>query len=285
MCPTLPRTAIELYPHANCGWQFGDRKQPDVTCDDGRVKVVDDWSIRVFVALYHLQINSSWHFSWWENWFNSPNIKLFLWIIPLRKIKILNNNKDIGLCPSIRLRQKHDPVSKLCPQSELEAIRSANRKLVAKCHFLLLIVNNRSGLKWKTDRLFSLSCPLPSLSSNISALSYHCIFPLIYSLPGSFPSSPPHGGLRATAANYLGRSPHFPDGFSKTSTTVHPGCSWGGMPWQILSQSSGRIVPESRPQSRRSACPGPPEHNKPRTTVFIQITTKLLFFSEHTKQQ
>lgn len=84
---------------------------------------------------------------------------------------------------------------------------------------------------------------------------------------------------------YLGRSPHFPDGFSKTSTTVHPGCSWGGTPWQILFQSSGRIVLESRPQSGRSACPGPPEHNKPRTTAFIQITTKLLFFSEHTKQQ
>lgn len=130
-------------------------------------------------------------------------------------------------------------------------------------------------------------CPalLPSLSSNISALSYHCIFPLIYSLPGSFPSSPPRGGLRATAAKYLGRSPHFPDGFSKTSTTVHPGCSWGGTPWQILSQSSGRIVPECRPQSGRSGCPGPPEHNKPRTTVSIQITTKLQFFSEHTKQQ
>lgn len=88
VCPTLPRTAVQLYPHADCGRQFGDRKQPDVTCDNGRVKVVDDWSIRVFVALYHLQINSSWHFSWWENWFNSPNIKLFLWIIPLRKIKI-----------------------------------------------------------------------------------------------------------------------------------------------------------------------------------------------------
>lgn len=88
VCPTLPGTAVQLYPHADCGRQFGDRKQPDVTRDDGRVKVVDDWSIRVFVALYHLQINSSWHFSWRENWFNSPNIKLFLWIIPLRKIQI-----------------------------------------------------------------------------------------------------------------------------------------------------------------------------------------------------
>lgn len=36
---------------------FGDRKQPDVARDDGRVKVIDDWSERVFVALYHLKKN------------------------------------------------------------------------------------------------------------------------------------------------------------------------------------------------------------------------------------
>lgn len=50
---------------------------------------------------------------------------------------------------SVGLRQKHDPVSKLCPKPELQAIRSANRKLVGKCHFLQSIVNNRSGYKLK----------------------------------------------------------------------------------------------------------------------------------------
>lgn len=62
VCPTLPRTAVQLHPHADCGWQFGDRKQPDVARDDGRVEVIDDWGVRVFVALYHLQINCLWHF-------------------------------------------------------------------------------------------------------------------------------------------------------------------------------------------------------------------------------
>lgn len=74
----------------------------------------------------------------------------------------------------IRLRRKHDSVPKLCPQSELQAITSANRKLVAKCHFLPLIVNNRSGLKWKTDRLFSLSCP-PAQSFPPTSPLYHTI--------------------------------------------------------------------------------------------------------------
>lgn len=51
------------------------------------------------------------------------------------------------MCLSIRLRQKHDLVFKLCPKPELQAIGSANRKFVAKCHFLSSIVTNRSGLK------------------------------------------------------------------------------------------------------------------------------------------
>lgn len=175
---------------------------------------------------------------------------------------------------SMGLRQKHDPVSKLCPKPELQAIRSANRKLVGKCHFLPSIVNNRSGFKWKKkDWLYS-HCPplLPILSSTIPALSCHRIFPLIYSLPGSFPSSP-SGHSRPSALKYLDPSPQFPDGFSRTSTAGHPGCSWGGTLWWIRSQSFGRIFPESRPQSGRSVCPSPPGHNNPRTTAFIQIAT------------
>lgn len=171
------------------------------------------------------------------------------------------------------LRQKHDLVSKLCRKLELQAIRGANRKLVGKCHFLPPIVNNRSGYKWKKDWLSSHCGPLlPILSSIIPALSCHRIFPLIYSLPGSFPSSPP-GHSRPSAIKYSDHSPHFPDGFSKTSTAGRPGCSWGGTFWWIHSQSSGRIFPESRPQSGRSVCPSPPGHNNSKTTVFIQIAT------------
>lgn len=55
VCPTLPRTAVQFHSHADCGWVFGDRKQPDVARDDGGVKVIDDWGVRVFVALYQLK--------------------------------------------------------------------------------------------------------------------------------------------------------------------------------------------------------------------------------------
>lgn len=53
--PTLPRTAVQFHSHADCGWQFGAGKQPDVARDDGRVKVIDDWGVCVFIALYQLK--------------------------------------------------------------------------------------------------------------------------------------------------------------------------------------------------------------------------------------
>lgn len=57
VCPTLPRTAVQLHSHADRGRQFGDRDQPDVAGDDRRVKVVDDRGVGVFVALHHLETN------------------------------------------------------------------------------------------------------------------------------------------------------------------------------------------------------------------------------------
>lgn len=175
------------------------------------------------------------------------------------------------------LRQKHDLVSKLCPKPELQAIRSANRKLVGKCHFLPSIVNNRSGYKWKKRlTLFSLSSPPAHsfLHHPRSIMPSHISSYLLSSWLISFiPPSLPPGHSRTSVVKYLDHSPHFPDGFSKTSTAGRPGCSWGGTLWWIRSQSSGRIFPESRPQSGRSACPSPPGHNNSKITVFVLIAT------------
>lgn len=179
----------------------------------------------------------------------------------------------MGAGLSMGLRQKHDLVSKLCPKPELQAIQGANRKLVSKCHFPPWIVNNRSGYKWKKrPTLFSLSSPSAHsfLHHPRSIMPSHISSYLLSSWLISF--TPP-GPSWPIAVKYLDHSPHFPDGFSKTSTVPRPGCSWGGTLWWIRSQSSGRIVPESRPQSGRSVCPSPPGHNHFRTSVFSQIAT------------
>lgn len=156
---------------------------------------------------------------------------------------------------------------------ELRALRSANRKIVGKCHFLPSIVNNRSGLSKKRKTQLSSHCPrpfFPPSSPLYHAIAYFLLFTLFLA---HFLHLRP-GCSRPSAVKYLGHSPHFPDGFSRTSTADRLGCSWGGTLWRIHCQSCGRIVPGSRPQSGRSACPGPPgDDQMTRTTVFIQITT------------
>lgn len=42
VCPTLPRTAVQLHSHADGGRHSGDGDQPDIAGDDRRVEVVDD---------------------------------------------------------------------------------------------------------------------------------------------------------------------------------------------------------------------------------------------------
>lgn len=143
-------------------------------------------------------------------------------------------------------------------------------KLVGKCHFLPSIVNNRSEKKRTESRLIVLpSCPFfPPSSPLYHAIAYFLLFTLFLA---HFLHLPP-GHARPSAVKYLDHSPNFPDGFSRTSTAGRSGCSWGGRLWWIRSQCSGRIFPESRPQSGRSVCPSPPGHKNSRTTVIFQIT-------------
>lgn len=60
VCPTLPRTAVQLHSHADGGRHSGDGDQPDVAGDDRRVEVVDDWGVGVLVSLHHLDTNITW---------------------------------------------------------------------------------------------------------------------------------------------------------------------------------------------------------------------------------
>lgn len=60
VCPTLPRTAVQLHSHADGGRHSGDGDQPDVAGDDRRVEVVDDWGVGVLVSLHHLYTNVTW---------------------------------------------------------------------------------------------------------------------------------------------------------------------------------------------------------------------------------
>lgn len=96
------------------------------------------------------------------------------------------------------LRQKHDPVSKLCPKPELQAIRSANRKLVGKCHFLPSIVKWLQVKKKKTDSILIVlpSCPFfPPPSPLYHAIAYFLLFTLFLAhflhLPPVTPDPPP----------------------------------------------------------------------------------------------
>lgn len=126
-------------------------------------------------------------------------------------------------------------------------------------------------MKKKRLTLFSLSSPPAHsfLHHPRSIMPSHISSYLRSSWLISFICPPPHRSLP-----YLDHSPHFPDGFSKTSTAGRPGCSLDGRHWWIRSQCSGQIFPESRPQSGRSACPSPPGHSDSRTTVFIQAQHK-----------
>lgn len=66
VCPTLPRTAVQLHSHADGGRHSGDGDQPDIAGDDRRVEVVDDWGVGVLVSLHHLDANISWGTARWS---------------------------------------------------------------------------------------------------------------------------------------------------------------------------------------------------------------------------
>ena len=164
------------------------------------------------------------------------------------------------------LRQKHDLVFKLC----LNGVAYFEGPTGSWCVNVISWDFSVNDQKQLTVIFFSFP---PSFSvyhfvtcfrsrfSSILLLRLSSCLKFSLNFPSHRPRLDPTVLCLPSAAKYLGHSPRFPAGSSRTSTASRLCCSWGGKPGRTRSQSSWRIAPESRLPWGRSACPDPPERH------------------------